>query len=54
MIEKLEYYSSRAERGNAVVWVRHPDLDDLVDKVNELIDVINELAQKSGQDEETL
>ena len=54
MIERLEYYSSGVERGNAVVWVRHPDLDDLVDKVNELIDVINEMEQKRGQDEETL
>ena len=50
MIEKIEYYSSGVERGNAVLWVRHSDLVDLVDKINELIDIINEMAHKSLQE----
>lgn len=41
MIEKLKYYFSGIS-GN---WKHHPNLDDVVDKVNELIDTINELER---------
>lgn len=42
MIEKLKYYFS----GIGGNWGHHPDLDDVVDKVNESIDTINELNKK--------
>ena len=37
-IEKLEYYSGSSDGRN---WVRHPNLDDVVDKLNEIIDLLN-------------
>lgn len=46
MIDKLEYYSGGVERGNAILWVKNPTLDDFVDKINELVDVINAMTQE--------
>lgn len=37
-IEKLKYYSSSEDDYN---WVRHPTIDDVVAKINELIDILN-------------
>ena len=37
-IEKLTYYSSSEDGYN---WVRHPTIDDVVAKINELIDILN-------------
>ena len=42
MIEKLEYWSGGTNVGGIINWQKHPDLDDVVDKVNESIDTINE------------
>ena len=39
-IEKLEYYSSSTIK-NPHVWIRHPNEDDIVDKINEIIEYIN-------------
>lgn len=38
-IEKLEYYSSCAK--DSYCWVRHPNEDDIIDKINEIIEYIN-------------
>lgn len=45
MIEKLEYYSGGINVGGVINWQRHPNLDDVIDKVNELIEKINELER---------
>ncbi len=37
-IKKLEYYSGSPD---GRIWIRHPNLDDVVDKINELIDLLN-------------
>lgn len=37
-IEKLEYYSSSSD---GCIWERHPTYDDIVNKINEIIEVIN-------------
>lgn len=37
-IEKLQYYRSSKD---GVYWVTHPNLNDVVDKINELIDILN-------------
>lgn len=49
MIEKLEYWSGGTNVGGVINWQRHPDLDDVVDKVNESIDAINELDKKINE-----
>lgn len=38
-IEKLEYYSSSKE---GYIWERHPNIEDITDKINEIIDKLNE------------
>lgn len=38
-IEKLEYYSSYTK--DSYGWIRHPNEDDIVDKINEIIEYIN-------------
>lgn len=38
-IERLEYYSSSTE--NSYVWVRHPNQDDIIEKINEILEYIN-------------
>ena len=45
MIEKLEYWSGGTNVGGIINWQRHPNLDDVVDKVNELVEKINELER---------
>ena len=50
MIEKLEYWSGGIDVGGGLMqWRHHPDLDDVVDKVNESIDTINELDKKINE-----
>lgn len=38
-IEKLEYYSSSK---GGYIWERHPNIGDITDKINEIIDKLNE------------
>ncbi len=49
MIEKLEYWSGGTNVGGIINWQKHPDLDDVVDKVNESIDTINEFDKKINE-----
>lgn len=44
-IEKLTYYSSSKDGYN---WDRHPTIDDVVAKINELIDILNGEANDKG------
>lgn len=44
-IEKLKYYSSSEDGNN---WIRHPTTDDIVTKINELIDILNGEANDSN------
>ena len=37
-IEKIEYYSSSPDGRNYII---HPTLDDVVNKINEIIDLLN-------------
>ena len=37
-IEKLEYYSSSPDGIHCII---HPTLDDVVNKINEIIDLLN-------------
>lgn len=37
-IEKLEYYSGSPD---GRIWIEHPNLVDVIDKINELIDLLN-------------
>ena len=38
MIKKLEYWSGGTNIGGVINWQHHPNLDDVIDKVNELIE----------------
>jgi len=37
-IEKLTYYRTSED---GYCWVEHPNIDDVVNKINELIDILN-------------
>lgn len=43
MIEKLEYYrTANTDRdGCAREWTSHPSLEDIIDKINEIIEYLN-------------
>lgn len=42
-IEKLEYYTGgTTHRDGSLSWERHPNNDDIVNKINEIIDKLNE------------
>ena len=45
-IEKLEYYSSSPDGRICII---HPTLDDIVDKINEIIDLINKEATYNAE-----
>lgn len=47
-IDKLEYYSSS---NNGYVWERHPNKDDIVKKINEIIDTLNKTDEVEKDDE---
>lgn len=51
MIEKLEYYSSgsTSRDGLYVLWERHPNQEDIVEKINEIIDYINNADEERGR-----
>lgn len=49
MITKLEYFSGGVQYGNNILWRRHPDLDDVVEKVNEMIEILNQLERKLNE-----
>ena len=44
-IEKLTYYRTSEDGYN---WINHPNLNDVVDKINELIDILNGEADDSN------
>ena len=50
MIEKLENYSSSLD---GIWWQRHPNKDDIVDKIHEIIDKINELETRLNENKIT-
>ena len=37
-IDKLKYYSTSP---NGYYWIEHPNKDDVINKINEIIDYIN-------------
>ena len=43
MIEKLEYYrTAKIDKDGCVrEWTSHPNLDDIIDKINEIIEYLN-------------
>lgn len=43
MINKLEYYTggTTSKDGCYIRWEKHPNTDDIVEKINEIIDCIN-------------
>ena len=46
MIEKLTYCSTgTAMRDGSIFWERHPNQDDIVEKINEIIDFLNRLDE---------
>lgn len=49
MIEKLECWSGGTNTGGIINWQHHPNLDDIIDKVNELIEKINELERNVNE-----
>lgn len=48
-IDKLEYYSTLNDRWD--VWEKHPDKDDIVKKINEIINVLNKIDEVEKDDE---
>lgn len=38
-IEKLEHYSSSKD---GYIWEKHPNIENIIDKINEIIDKLNE------------
>lgn len=46
-IDKLEYYSTSNDR---YIWERHPNKDDIVKKINEIIDALNKMDEVEKMD----
>ena len=47
-IEKLEQYTGGQTNryGDVICWTHHPTNNDFMEKINELVDVVNELREE--------
>lgn len=50
MIEKLQQYKTSSKE-NPWIWIEHPNIEEIADKVNEIIDYLNSIERKEQSNE---
>lgn len=50
MIEKLQQYKTSSKE-NPWMWIEHPDTEEIINKINEIIDYLNNIEGKGQSNE---